>query len=56
MRWRESINFILSNKINNFIEIGPGKILINLIKRIDKNIKICSVNNIEDIKQIELND
>ena len=56
VRWRESINFILSNKINNFIEIGPGKVLINLIKRIDKNIKICSVNNIEDIKQIELND
>ena len=56
VRWRESINFILSNKINNFIEIGPGKVLINLIKRIDKNIKVCSVNNIEDIKQIELND
>ena len=56
VRWRESINFILSNKINTFIEIGPGKVLINLIKRIDKNIKICSVNNIEDIKQIELND
>ena len=56
VRWRESINFILSNKINNFIEIGPGKVLINLIKRIDKNIKICSVNNIEDIKQIKLND
>ena len=56
VRWRESINFVLSNKINNFIEIGPGKVLINLIKRIDKNIKICSVNNIEDIKQIELND
>ena len=56
VRWRESINFILSNKINNFIEIGPGKVLINLIKRIDKNIKVCSVNNIEDIKQIKLND
>ena len=56
VRWRESINFILSNKINNFIEIGPGKVLINLIKRIDKNIKICSINNVEDIRQIELND
>ena len=56
VRWRETINFILSNKINNFIEIGPGKVLINLIKRIDKNIKICSINNVEDIKKIELND
>ena len=56
VRWRESINFILSNKINTFIEIGPGKVLINLIKRIDKNIKICSINNVEDIRQIELND
>ena len=56
VRWRESINFILSNKINTFIEIGPGKVLINLIKRIDKNIKICSINNVEDIRQIELDD
>ena len=56
VRWRESINFILSNKINTFVEIGPGKVLINLIKRIDKNIKICSINNVEDIRQIELND
>ena len=55
VRWRESINLMVSNNISQFIEIGPGKVLINLMKRIDKNVNVCSVNNIEDIKQIKIN-
>ena len=34
----------------NFIEIGPGKVLSGLIKRIDKN--IIDINNENDIKEI----
>ena len=41
--------------VNRFIEIGPGKVLSGLIKRIDRNVKINQVNNLEDIKNI-LND
>ena len=44
------------NKINQFIEIGPGKVLSGLIKRIDKNVLTCSINNEEDIKKININD
>ena len=36
----------------NFIEIGPGKVLSGLIKRIDKNININSINNESDIKKL----
>ena len=36
----------------NFIEIGPGKVLSGLIKRIDKNISVKSINNENDIKEI----
>ena len=38
--------------VNRFIEIGPGKVLSGLIKRIDRNVKINQVNNLEDIKNI----
>ena len=56
VRWRESVNYMIKNKINKFIEIGPGKILSGLIKRIDKNVTTSSVNNEEDINKININD
>ena len=45
VRWRESINFIINNGVNNFIEIGPGKVLSGLIRRINKNVKVSAINN-----------
>ena len=53
VRWRESINYMIKNGVNNFIEIGPGKVLSGLIKRIDRNVKINQVNNLIDIKSIK---
>ena len=38
--------------INRFIEIGPGKVLSGLIKRIDSNVKLNQVNNLADIKSL----
>ena len=56
VRWRESINFMIQRGVNQFIEIGPGKVLSGLIKRIDKNIKVSAINNEEDISLININD
>ena len=56
VRWRESIQYLIKNGVNNFIEIGPGKVLSGLIKRIDKSIKVSAINNEKDINSIILND
>ena len=55
VRWRESVINMIKQGNKKFIEIGPGKVLSGLIKRIDRNVKINQVNNLEDIKNI-LND
>ena len=47
---------MLEKKVNQFIEIGPGKILSGLVKRIDKNSVTNSINSEEDIKKININD
>tara|TARA_B100001057_G_C22813292_1_gene936332 strand:+ start:469 stop:1392 length:924 start_codon:yes stop_codon:yes gene_type:complete len=52
VRWRESVIYMINNKIDEFIEIGPGKVLSSLVKRIDANCKSSSINSIEDIKNI----
>ena len=56
VRWRENVNLMLEKKVNQFIEIGPGKILSGLVKRIDKNSVTNSINSEEDIKKININD
>ena len=50
VRWRESIINMSNNGINEFIEIGPGKVLSGLVKRIIKDVKANSINSIEDAK------
>ena len=54
VRWRESVNNMINNGVSHFIEIGPGKVLTGLIKRIDKNVKTNTINNESDIKDLKL--
>ena len=56
VRWRESVLFMISKGVDNFIEIGPGKVLSGLIKRINKDVKVSAINNEEDINTIDIND
>ena len=54
VRWREIVINMINNGVNNFIEIGPGKVLSGLIKRINKQVKVQSINNLEDIKNLSI--
>ena len=56
VRWRESIIYMLKNKVLKIIEIGPGKVLSGLIKRIDKSINLISINEINDLNNLSTND
>jgi len=54
VRWRESVLNMIKKGVNQFIEIGPGKVLSGLVKRIDKNVKINTINNESDIKELKI--
>ena len=49
VRWRESVEYMIENGTKNFIEIGPGKVLSGLIKRINKTVKVNAINTEADI-------
>ena len=53
VRWRESLLNMENDGVKNFIEIGPGKALIGMVKRTIKNSNCFSINSIADIKNIE---
>ena len=54
VRWRESVINMIENNVNHFIEIGPGKVLSGLIKRINRDVKIDTINSLNDIDNIKI--
>ena len=54
VRWRESVINMINSNVNHFIEIGPGKVLSGLIKRISKEVKIDTINNQGDIEGLKI--
>ena len=53
VRWRESIINMINLGNKRFIEIGPGKVLSGLVKRIDRNVELFQVNNINDLNYLK---
>ncbi len=54
VRWRESVINMIKKGVNQFIEIGPGKVLSGLVKRINKEVRVSSINSIEEIRSIKI--
>jgi len=54
VRWRESVINMIDSGVNHFIEIGPGKVLSGLVKRISKEVKIDTINNQGDIEDLKI--
>ena len=52
VRWRESIVNMINKGVEHFVEIGPGKVLSGLVKRINKDVKITSINGQSDIRNL----
>ena len=53
VKWRDSIKHMTQNGTTDFIEIGPGKVLTGLVKRIDREVKVSAINNEEDINKLK---
>ena len=52
VRWREIIENMIKNGISTFIEVGPGNVLSNLVKRINKSRNTLSISKVEDLEKL----
>ena len=50
VRWRESVDYMIKQGVKDFLEIGPGKVLSGLVRKINKDVNVSNINSIEDIK------
>jgi len=53
VQWQPSIEYMVNDGVTTFIEIGPGRVLTGLIKRINKNVKLVNIGDAEAIRNIE---
>jgi [acyl-carrier-protein] S-malonyltransferase len=52
VQWQRSVEYMIKNGVSTIYEIGPGKVLNGLIKRIDKNIDVRNIGDIAAIKSL----
>ena len=53
VKWRDSLIKMSKNGVENFVDIGPGKVLSGMVKRTIKNAKSFSINSIADINNLK---
>jgi [acyl-carrier-protein] S-malonyltransferase len=52
IQWQPSVEYMVNDGVSTFIELGPGKVLAGLIKRIDKGVNIINIGDVEAVKNI----
>ena len=52
VQWQRSIEYMVNNGVSTFIEVGPGRVLTGLIKRINKDVKTVNIGDVTAIKDI----
>jgi [acyl-carrier-protein] S-malonyltransferase len=52
VQWSKSMQRMIADGVNRFFELGPGRVLAGLLRRIDRGVPCDSVNSVEDIKRL----
>lgn len=53
VRWQQSVETMIADGVDTFIEIGPGKTLAGFIKKIDRDVKVINVSCVEDLENVK---
>ena len=52
VRWQQSMEYMIENGVDTFIEIGPGKTLTGFLKKINRNVKFYNISSWGDIETV----
>jgi [acyl-carrier-protein] S-malonyltransferase len=52
VQWQRSVEYMVNDGVSIFIEIGPGKVLAGLLKRIDENVEIVNIGDAEAVNNV----
>ena len=52
MRWQQSVETMLADGVDTFVEIGPGKTLAGFMKKIKRDANVLNIEKLEDLDKI----
>lgn len=52
VRWKESVEYMISSGVDTFIELGPGKTLSGFVKKISKDVNVFNIENEETLNKV----
>ena len=52
VRWQQSVETMLQDGVDTFIEIGPGKTLAGFMRKITRDVKVINIEKLEDIEKL----
>ena len=50
VRWQQSVEMMIADGVDTFIEIGPGKTLSGFMKKINRNVTVLNIEKMEDVE------
>ena len=53
VRWQQSMEYMINDGVDTFVDIGPGRTLSNFVKKIDRNVRVFHVGTVEDLKALK---
>ena len=52
VRWQQSVETMIADGVDTFVEIGPGKTLAGFIRKISRDVKVYNIEKLEDIDKV----
>ena len=53
VKWQQTVERMIADGVDTFVEIGPGKTLSGFMRKINKEMKVCNVEKVEDLEKLD---
>ena len=52
VRWQQSVEAMVADGVDTFVEIGPGKTLSGFMRKITRDVKVLNIEKMEDMEKL----
>ena len=53
VKWQQSVERMIEDGVDTFVEIGPGKTLSGFMRKINRDVKVLNIEKVEDLEKLE---